>query len=133
MVGVIKGAAGAGGTGGTGGCGTGGCGTGTNTGGGIVTGGRAGGGRGRGGGATQPESASATAPNERGKLWRIEDIRIDMWILMLEAGVALFLLVFIVWWTMYADKRPDHQERALRAPEDKKIASQKDTPELPGE
>ena len=56
-----------------------------------------------------------------------------MWILMLEAGVALFLLVFIVWWTMYADKRPDHQERALRAPEDKKITSQTDTPELPGE
>jgi hypothetical protein len=38
---------------------------------------------------------------------------------MLEAGVAFFLLVFIVWWTMYADKRPDHQERALRAPEKK--------------
>jgi len=51
-----------------------------------------------------------------------------MWMLMLEAGVALFLLVFIVWWTMYAEKRPDHQKRALRAPEE-----QKDTPELPRE
>ena len=30
-----------------------------------------------------------------------------MWILMLEAGVALFLLVFIVWWTMYAGRKPD--------------------------
>jgi hypothetical protein len=29
-----------------------------------------------------------------------------MWILMLEAGVALFLLVFIVWWTMYAGRKP---------------------------
>jgi hypothetical protein len=24
-----------------------------------------------------------------------------MWLLMVEAGVALFLLIFIVWWTMY--------------------------------
>jgi hypothetical protein len=31
-----------------------------------------------------------------------------MWILMVEAGVALFLLVFIVWWTMFSGKRPDH-------------------------
>ncbi len=30
-----------------------------------------------------------------------------MWILMLEAGVALFLLVFIVWWTMFAGRKPD--------------------------
>ena len=51
-----------------------------------------------------------------------------MWMLMLEAGVALFLLVFIVWWTMYAEKRPDHQKRALRAPEEKK-----ESPELPRE
>ncbi|WP_176442606.1 hypothetical protein [Noviherbaspirillum humi] len=29
-----------------------------------------------------------------------------MWILFLEAGVALFLLVFIVWWTMFAGKKP---------------------------
>lgn len=41
-----------------------------------------------------------------------------MWILMVEAGVALFLLVFIVWWTMYSGKKPteqDHQQ--LSAPE----------------
>lgn len=50
-----------------------------------------------------------------------------MWILMMEAGVAFFLLVFIVWWTMYADKKPDHQPRALR--EEKKEAP----PELPGD
>lgn len=29
-----------------------------------------------------------------------------MWILLLEACVALFLLVFIVWWTMYAGRKP---------------------------
>lgn len=122
----MTGVAGAGGTGATGG----GSGPGTSTGGGIVTGGRTGGGfgDGGGGGVTQPASASATTPSERGKLRRELDIRTDMWILMLEAGVALFLLVFIVWWTMYADKRPDHQERALRAPEEKK-----DAPELPRE
>ncbi|WP_267872694.1 hypothetical protein [Massilia puerhi] len=39
-----------------------------------------------------------------------------MWILMVEAGVAFFLLVFIVWWTMFAgrkdaDRRADEQER----------------------
>ncbi|MES2018546.1 MAG: hypothetical protein V4484_18820 [Pseudomonadota bacterium] len=50
-----------------------------------------------------------------------------MWILMMEAGVAFFLLVFIVWWTMYADKPSDHQPRALRAPEEEKAAP----PELP--
>jgi hypothetical protein len=30
-----------------------------------------------------------------------------MWILMLEAGVALFLLVFIVWWTMFSGRKPE--------------------------
>jgi hypothetical protein len=29
-----------------------------------------------------------------------------MWLLMLEAGVALFLLVFIVWWTLPSNKKP---------------------------
>jgi hypothetical protein len=36
-----------------------------------------------------------------------------MWILMLEAGVALFLLVFIVWWTMFSG-RPENRKRPLR-------------------
>jgi len=27
-----------------------------------------------------------------------------MWLLMVEAGVAFFLLVFIVWWTMRGKK-----------------------------
>jgi hypothetical protein len=30
-----------------------------------------------------------------------------MWILGLEAGAALFLLVFIVWWTMFAGRKPE--------------------------
>jgi hypothetical protein len=43
-----------------------------------------------------------------------------MWILFVEAGVALFLLVFIVWWTMYSGKKPtDHEQQAL-PPADKK-------------
>jgi len=32
-----------------------------------------------------------------------------MWILLVEAGVALFLLVFIVWWTMFADRKKDNE------------------------
>ena len=36
-----------------------------------------------------------------------------MWILMLEAGVALFLLVFSVWWTMFSG-RPEERKRPLR-------------------
>jgi hypothetical protein len=42
-----------------------------------------------------------------------------MWLLMLEAGVALFLLVFIVWWTM-----PSSKQRGKADSEDK--TSQKD-------
>ncbi|MBS0308837.1 MAG: hypothetical protein JSS58_07685 [Proteobacteria bacterium] len=30
-----------------------------------------------------------------------------MWLLMLEAGTALFLLVFIVWWTMFYGRNPN--------------------------
>ena len=30
-----------------------------------------------------------------------------MWLMMLEAGTALFLLVFIVWWTMFQGRQPD--------------------------
>ena len=47
-----------------------------------------------------------------------------MWILMVEAGVALFLLVFIVWWTMYSGKKPDEQTPRIRDDEN-------DPPELP--
>lgn len=36
-----------------------------------------------------------------------------MWVVILEACVAFFLLVFIVWWTMYAD-RPAQKKPAPR-------------------
>ena len=31
-----------------------------------------------------------------------------MWLLFVEAGIAVFLLIFIVWWTMFAGKKPVH-------------------------
>ena len=30
-----------------------------------------------------------------------------MWLIMIEALVAFFLLAFIVWWTMYSGREPD--------------------------
>ena len=30
-----------------------------------------------------------------------------MWVLMIEAVFAFFLLVFIVWWTMYSGRKPN--------------------------
>jgi hypothetical protein len=69
------------------------------------------------GGVVQAESASATAPTETGRLprvnrrrvntkLRVNNIGVRMWILMIEALVAFFLLAFIVWWTMYSGKKP---------------------------
>ncbi len=34
-----------------------------------------------------------------------------MWIVLLEAGVALGLLLFIVWWTWPREERKDDSER----------------------
>jgi hypothetical protein len=42
-----------------------------------------------------------------------------MWLLMLEAGVALFLLIFIVWWTMFSGRKPEPPAQKPRDPEDK--------------
>ena len=42
-----------------------------------------------------------------------------MWILMVEAGVALFLLVFIVWWTMYSGPKPTRHEQEEHSTSDK--------------
>lgn len=39
-----------------------------------------------------------------------------MWLLMLEAGVALFLLVFIVWWTMPSGKKPEQPRPSKPVP-----------------
>jgi hypothetical protein len=72
--------------------------------------------------AQPPDSAtatapSATAPGKTGKLRRVANIRKCMWILMVEAAVALFLLVFIVWWTMYSGpKAGDDDLDAIEPP-----------------
>ncbi len=50
------------------------------------------------------------------KLERLNDIEEAMWALMLEAGVALFLLGFIVWSTMFSGNTrslpPEQESRA---------------------
>jgi len=48
------------------------------------------------------------------------------WVLFAEAGVALFLLVFIVWWTMYSGRKPDHEQQALPPAEKKEPPEQLD-------
>jgi hypothetical protein len=93
LAGVISGAGG--------GLTAGGTATGPN-GGGITTGGR-------GGGVVQPASRAATRTREAVKLRRVESIRTDMWILILEAGAALLLLVFFVWWTMFSGRGESDQ------------------------
>jgi hypothetical protein len=35
---------------------------------------------------------------------------VAMWLIFLEAGIALFLLVFIVWWSMFAGRKRDDGE-----------------------
>jgi hypothetical protein len=35
-----------------------------------------------------------------------------MWILLLEAGGALSLLIFFVWWTMFSGRDPGRREGA---------------------
>jgi hypothetical protein len=68
----------------------------------------------------QAASASmTTAAAGTSRLRRINDIRIAMWVLMIEALVAFFLLVFIVWWTMYQGKKPAQKHRALPKQEHK--------------
>jgi hypothetical protein len=56
------------------------------------------------GAVVQAASESATTVSGTSRLRRVNDMRIAMWVLMLEACIAFFLLVFIVWWTMYQGK-----------------------------
>nr|WP_307735320.1 hypothetical protein [Massilia soli] len=51
-----------------------------------------------------------------------------MWLLMIEAGIALFLLVFIVWWTMFSGAKPndDQQPGTPPAPADDKAPGEQD-------
>ena len=87
------------------------------------------GGTGFGGGAVvQAASDKATAPSETSKLRRVDNIRNDMWLLMIEAGIALFLLLFIVWWTMYSGPKQteDQQADTPPAPADDKAPGEQD-------
>ncbi|WP_371868544.1 hypothetical protein [Telluria aromaticivorans] len=64
-------------------------------------------------GVVEQAAKKATRASEAVTLRRVESIRTIMWILMVEAGVALFLLVFIVWWTMFAGRKDvPHDEPA---------------------
>jgi hypothetical protein len=80
-------------------------------------------GGGSGGVVVQAASESATAVSGTSKLRRVNNIRIAMWVLMIEACVAFFLLVFIVWWTMYSGKKPVPRKPAL---EDQSPADEQD-------
>lgn len=42
-----------------------------------------------------------------------------MWLLFVEAGIALFLLIFIVWWTMFAGRKPTHPPKREQRPPEK--------------
>ena len=54
-----------------------------------------------------------------------------MWLLLVEAGVALFLLVFIVWWTMYQGPQPGHDavHDKVEAPDVSAASATLDTPD----
>jgi len=43
-----------------------------------------------------------------------------MWLIFVEAGIALFLLLFIVWWTMFSGKKPN------RPPQQKPLSPKKE-------
>jgi len=45
-----------------------------------------------------------------------------MWLLLVEAGIALFLLFFIVWWTMFSGRKPTQPpaQKSLPPTEDEK-------------
>jgi hypothetical protein len=42
-----------------------------------------------------------------------------MWLILLEAGLALALLVFVVWWTMFSGRRGGEREREDEKPGDR--------------
>lgn len=47
-----------------------------------------------------------------------------MWLIIVEALVALGLLIFIVWWTMFSGRKPDAEPDAkpdpLAPPDDRR-------------
>ena len=49
----------------------------------------------------------ATKMAHAGTLVRFHQEDKRMWLLLLEACMAMFLLVFIVWWTMFHGRKPE--------------------------
>ena len=43
-----------------------------------------------------------------------------MWLLVLEAFLAMMVLVFIVWWTMFSGRKPEQtdHEKPIERPDD---------------
>ena len=75
--------------------------------GGTLDGGNEGGGAGAfvtggAGGVAHPTSHSQASAKLQ---WRNQCLYPTMWIILLEAALALALLVFIVWWTMFDKPR----------------------------
>ena len=57
---------------------------------------------------THPASINVTKAADASKLARINDMgAFCMWVIFVEAGSAMFLFVFIVWWTMFFGKKPE--------------------------
>lgn len=49
-----------------------------------------------------PQETSKLRGELQSKLRRVNDMGNGMWVLIIEILMAFFLLVFIVWWTMYS-------------------------------
>jgi hypothetical protein len=49
-----------------------------------------------------------------------------MWLLLLEAFLAMMVLVFIVWWTMFSGRKPDAQTDPHRTSADDDTGRGKD-------
>jgi hypothetical protein len=42
-----------------------------------------------------------------------------MWVIFVEASAAMFIFVFIVWWTMFSGKEPEPPPETPQAEQDK--------------
>jgi hypothetical protein len=71
-----------------------------------TAGGWTGGTGGAGGSCVVAQPASTMAAVSASRLARVDNCEsLVMWILFLEAAVAFFVLVFIVWWTMFSGRK----------------------------
>ncbi|MFZ6747171.1 hypothetical protein ACO0LC_28475 [Undibacterium sp. JH2W] len=52
-----------------------------------------------------------------------------MWLLALEAGVAMFMLIFIVWWTMFHGRTPETPPKEDKKPTEHSKQSQDENPQ----